>query len=450
MIVFRRRLLFWLIREYLKKWGKTIIACFFVGLLAFYSIRSHYSLILAKIPTSRKESIGIVGSYTLDNLPSDIARELSRGLTMVAPDGKPLPDVAKSWDIRDNGKTYVFHLQQDVYFTDGTKMTSDLGLYNFYDVKIKRPDKETIVFTLRDVYSPFLVKISRPIFKNGYVGIGKYKIIDVKLNGSFIESLTIASVANPREIKVYQFYPSVLSLKVAYAIGEIGKAIGLPNTSFKDVLFDTFPNTKVEKKVNYNQLSTLFYNTRDSRLSDKKIRLALSYALPDEFTDGKRVFSPYAPHSWAYTDQFVYSEDVSRAKILLSNSEATKSATLALEIKTMPRYKKTAESIANEWKKIGVATKIQNVDSVPQVFQIFLGDFFLSMDPDQYTLWHSGQENNITGFDNKRIDKLLEDGRKTIDMNERREIYTDFQKYFLAEAPAAFLYFPYEYDVSRK
>ena len=29
-------------------------------------------------------------------------------------------------------------------------------------------------------------------------------------------------------------------------------------------------------------------------------------------------------------------------------------------------------------------------------------------------------------------------------------IYADFQKYLLEDAPAAFLYFPYEYDVIRK
>ena len=71
------------------------------------------------------------------------------------------------------------------------------------------------------------------------------------------------------------------------------------------------------------------------------------------------------------------------------------------------------------------------------------------MDPDQYTLWHSGQMNNITNYKNLRIDKLLEDGRQTVDIQSRIKIYADFQKYLLDDAPATFLYFPDIYTVTR-
>jgi len=52
-------------------------------------------------------------------------------------------------------------------------------------------------------------------------------------------------------------------------------------------------------------------------------------------------------------------------------------------------------------------------------------------------------------LDDKKIDKLLEDGRTTIDQKERRLIYFDFQKSLLEELPAIFLYFPNRYQVSR-
>jgi peptide/nickel transport system substrate-binding protein len=73
----------------------------------------------------------------------------------------------------------------------------------------------------------------------------------------------------------------------------------------------------------------------------------------------------------------------------------------------------------------------------------------LPYDPDMYTIWHSGQVNNITHYKNVRIDKLLEDGRQATDENKRIQIYADVQKYLLDDAPAAFLYFPYSYTVSR-
>jgi peptide/nickel transport system substrate-binding protein len=56
---------------------------------------------------------------------------------------------------------------------------------------------------------------------------------------------------------------------------------------------------------------------------------------------------------------------------------------------------------------------------------------------------------SITRYKNLRIDKLLEDGRKTVNINERKKIYADFQRFLLDDMPASFLYFPYEYTVTR-
>jgi len=86
---------------------------------------------------------------------------------------------------------------------------------------------------------------------------------------------------------------------------------------------------------------------------------------------------------------------------------------------------------------------------LPTDYQIFLGDFSIPKDPDQYTLWHSEGPDNITHYKDLRIDKLLEDGRKTIDVNQRKSIYDDFQKFLLEDAPAVFLYYPNEYTITR-
>ena len=63
--------------------------------------------------------------------------------------------------------------------------------------------------------------------------------------------------------------------------------------------------------------------------------------------------------------------------------------------------------------------------------------------PDQYYLWHATQtKTNLTKYDSKRVDKDLEDGRKTVKEEDRKVKYFDFQKTILEDAPAAFLYFP--------
>lgn len=452
MLFIKRRLILWLLREYLRKWGKTILLFFVAGLAFFFAMRfaSPYFTPLF-LPFDQNESVGLIGPYTLQNLPSQILLQMSRGLTKVDSDGTVKPDIAFSWQIRDNGKAYEFHLRNDVHFNDGTKLTSENISYNFSDAKVERPGPYTIRFLLKDNFSPFLVTISRPIFKRGFIGVGEYKIEDVSLNGSFVQSIKLVSVKNPYKKKAYQFYPSTHSLKTAYMLGEVNSVAGLFDPTFNNVSFSSFPNTTVEKKVNENVLVTLFYNTRDATFSDKRIRQALSYAIPDTFIYGIRAFSPYPQTMWAYTDRYIFKQDFENAKLLLSSANtASKSASLSLHIKSLVKYKDTATVLGKTWEKLGIQTTIELVDGIPDSFQIFLGDFIVPHDPDQYLLWHSNQRTNISSYDDKRIDKLLEDGRKTVDFETRKKIYSDFQKYLLDDSPASFLYFPYEYEITRK
>jgi peptide/nickel transport system substrate-binding protein len=120
-----------------------------------------------------------------------------------------------------------------------------------------------------------------------------------------------------------------------------------------------------------------------------------------------------------------------------------------LTIQTMKQYLPAAQAIAAAWKKLGINTSIQTVEGIPDSFQIYIGNFTIPQDPDQYTLWHSEGPDNITHYKNLRIDELLEDGRRTVNDKQRQQIYNDFQKFLLEDSPAVFLYYPDEYTISR-
>ena len=86
-------------------------------------------------------------------------------------------------------------------------------------------------------------------------------------------------------------------------------------------------------------------------------------------------------------------------------------------------------------------------------FEVLLSVRQLSTDPDQYSLWHSSQTNNanITSLESERVDKILEDGRKTFDKKKRKETYNTFNRILADEAPAIFLYYPkYFWLVNKK
>lgn len=451
MIVLKRRLLFWLLRAYMKRWGRILLICFLLGLAIFFVLKSSFPYIIAAFTGVSKEVDGIAGVYTLQTLPGDVTKDISRGLTKIDGQGLPQPDVASSWDIKNSGKTYIFHLKRNISFVDGTPLTSKNVQFAFSHVKIIRPDDYTIEYTLQDSYSPFLTTVSQPILKEGYIGLGPYRIKKIQSNGQFLQSLTLTSTTANPSLKIYVFYPTEDSLKVAYTLGEITSARNLSDITFQNVTLASFPHTQIVKSTNYTQLVSLFYNTQDKNLSDKKMRDGLSYALPDTFSGGERAVSSIPPSSFAYNNDIPRAQDLDHSRLLLQASLGENTATYPkLTITTLREYENLAKKIQQSWKKMGIQTNIQLVDSIPQVFQIYLGAFNVPGDPDQYALWHSFQENNITNFKSTRIDTLLEDGRKTNSISQRIKDYQDFQKYLQDEQPASFLYFPYNYTVTRK
>jgi len=111
----------------------------------------------------------------------------------------------------------------------------------------------------------------------------------------------------------------------------------------------------------------------------------------------------------------------------------------------------TADEIAKYWSEIGIKTSVLVSSIVPEEFQVYLTILDPSADPDQYFMWHSTQiDTNISKYSSPRVDKLLEDGRKELNFEERRKIYLDFQRFLVEDSPAAFLYTPKIISISRK
>jgi peptide/nickel transport system substrate-binding protein len=455
MAVIRKRLIFWLIKAYIKKSGKTILFSFLFGLLIFVVIlflSKYYSYI---IPFTRTQTIGIVGAYTEDALPSEITDKLSSGLTTVSTDGTIKPALASSWDTLDNGREYRFHLKRGLYFSDGKEVTSSTVNYNFSDVTEVAQDKYTILFKLKYAYAPFLVTVAKPIFDRGFSGIGNYQLEKIDTVSNFVQTLTLVSTKNRQDIINYVFYPTEDSLKMAFLLGEVSEIEGISKSTYESMNLQKFKNVTITKKSDYTQLVTLFFNNDDGDLSNKKTRLALSYAIPDTFAGGKKAYSLYSPLSTYYNNDLDKRyQDFAQAKLLLlpdktSSLSGEEKPPSKVTIQTYNRYIPAAKQIAAAWDKLGITTTIQTVNGIPNNYQIFLGDFNIPQDPDQYTLWHSDAPDNITHYKNLRIDKLLEDGRRTVDVGQRQKIYADFQKFLMDDSPAVFLYYPDVYTITR-
>lgn len=453
----RKRLIFWLIRAYIKKRKKTIIGFFlagiFVSLLVFIAFPK-----IAPALLFNTQKVGIVGTYTIETLPLDIQNKISLGLTSLAESGQSSPSAALSFANSADGKTYTFVLRDDLYWQDGKKFTAYDVNYNFKDAQITAKSDSEVAVTLKEPFAPFPIVLSQPLFRKGLVGLsggkalagyGEYKVTAITPRGSFVSALTIEGNTTETQGKriMYKFYPSEEEAKMRFMLGEVQVLINIidPNP------FQNWKSVQIISLQNYNQLVTVFYNTSLPLLSDKSVRQALTYAIPRNFPQEAQAASPISPKSWAYVAQNKYSPNIETAQKLLKESkEATGASEMRLTLTTTPQFKDLAQSIKNEWKKIDIETTLQIVDIIPPDPQVLLERFKIPNDPDQYILWHSLQSTNVSRFSSPKIDKLLEDGRQTTNQEERLQIYSDFQRHIMDEAPAAFLYFPTVYTISRK
>lgn len=433
---------YWVTQSFLARHSKIIIntTLTVLSLILIFFFFARY------IPTPKDTiRIGRVGKYTLETFPSDIQSMLSRGLVSITQDGSINPELAKSWEVLDDGRTYKFILNEQLRWHDGSPLKPEDISYNFQDVDIELGDN-SITYKLKEPFSPFLSAVSQPIIKKSKLGTGDFRLTKTQLSSGVLQSLTLES---DDQKLIYKFYPTETSSITAYKLGEIDqieKLSFIPSEIRNDA-----SNIINDDQIVSSQQSVLFFNNNDSLLTSKPIRQALAYAIKDKSFGKERSLSPIDKSSWAYNHLVkTYDFDEDRAKNLFSQDVQDPSS-VKLELKTMLHYLDIAEQIADSWRDtLGVQVEVKVVSSITSDYQIMLTDFTPPVDPDQYTIWHSTQSTNFTNFSNLKIDKLLEDGRRTSDQKLREEIYEDFQRFLLEDSPAVFLFKSSSYTISRQ
>ncbi len=445
MKLFRRgRFFYWLARELSQKYTLWLLFGFVVGLTATIGLRRIFPFVVATW-FSQVDRIGIVGEFTPTTLPVSIQEEVSSGLTTIGSDGSPIPALATSWQVADEGKTYFFALRADATWHNGKPVVAADVNYNIKNVTFHVAGPHLLKVTLLEPYSPFPTILAKPILQAGLVGFGPYKVTGIRLNGDKVQYLKLLPTdANTLRAKEYRFYKTETAAITAYKLGDVDILEDITNPA---ALYQ-WKSTNIEKKIKPDRIVALFFNTRDAVTGEKSLRQALGYAIPN-FTE-ERAFSPIAATNWAYNDKIRhYTTDLEHAKKLLSGStSATDGATLTLT--TFSQYIDAAQAIANSWNAVGINTTVRVENSLPPQYQVLLSAQDIPPDPDQYPFWHTTQTaTNITGYSNLKIDKLLEDGRKEFDMDKRKKIYADFQRFLVEDAPVQFLYNAPSYTVKR-
>ncbi|MDD5687617.1 MAG: peptide-binding protein [Elusimicrobia bacterium] len=369
-----------------------------------------------------------------------------------------------------------------------TPYSSDFELVTKFE--IINPHK--IKITYKKPFSPGLISwgmgiIPKHIFsaKNGEsvdfnthpanrkpIGTGPYKFVEWKTDEKIVlEANSDYFEGRPNIAKyIYRIIPDE-SVQFLELRSETIDSMGLTPDQYN--AYQSF--FKNYNKFRYPSFgySYLAYNLLNPLFKEKKIRQAIAYSINKKEIIGGILLGygvpatgPFPPTSWAYNpDVKDYEYNPEKAKDIFKSFGWKDSDNDGWLDKNGKKFEFTlitnqgnksrsiaAELIQEHLKKVGIKVNIRILEWSTFIHQyvdkknfdaIILG-WALSRDPDQYGIWHSSQRKegqyNFISYENKEIDKLLEEGRVIFDIKKRQKIYRRMHEILADEQPYTFLY----------
>ena len=433
----------------------------------------------------------------------DLTALLFRGLMRPDAGGVVVPDAAATWDVSADGLRYTFSLRDDVFWSDGVRVTSEDVLFTircvqdpaytanpdvatfWRTVAMEAPDDKTVVFHLTEPFAPFLDQTTLGLLP-AHV-LGKTAVADLAAspfnlqpigNGPFklekFEDMSVTLAPNPYDggrrpylaRLTFRFYPDRAQAVEAYVRKEV---MGVGQVAPADLV-------KVSNGALYSAprptFTVVYLNLDRFIFQDKRTRQALLLALNRpalirQALNGQALVadSPILPQSWAAAGDLPhYAYDPTRAAALLeqvgwkdSDGDGIRDLggqpfDFTLVTTDEPARVAVAQILAQQWAAVGVRARVQTVNAralESVYFDTRLFDAALygwsttDSDPDPYPFWHSTQVNegkNIGGWANLDADSRLEQARQTPDPAVRAQLYREFQSIFTEEVPALLLY----------
>ncbi|QIO99350.1 ABC transporter substrate-binding protein [Bradyrhizobium symbiodeficiens] len=166
-----------------------------------------------------------------------------------------------------------------------------------------------------------------------------------------------------------------------------------------------------------------------------------------EFTPGNQWVSPTHPY---YQKAFpIHGRDIAKAKALLKEAGVTTPVTVDYMIPKGAENEAVAQVVQSMAAEAGFDIKIRAVEFATTFkqaqageFQIFQINWSGRIDPDgnSYIFMRSKAPQNDGGYANPEADKLMEDGRATSNVEERKAIYAKLTKILLDDLPIIYIY----------
>jgi len=422
-----------------------------------------------------------------------------------------VPDAAQSWEM-PNPLTFVFHLRPGLKFHDGRPLTSSDVKYTFDTIlsgvpsptglvqstkrssfedisSVNSPDPLTVIFHLKEPRASFLWDMARPaigIVPKGSatdirlhpVGSGPFRFVsmttdeevDLDRNPDYYGytngSPAVAADGKPVEHVRFRVVPDavVRALELRKGSADIGGVNSLiPDMVValkkdKNIAVDDEPGTA---------LVYIAFNFSDPILAHREVRQALDYATDRASIiryllhgQARIAWGVLPPNSWANNPNLhPRPYDPARAEQMLDAAGFRRGPDgvrfhLTLKTSTDEAPRLLGETLADEWKKVGVALTLQPLESATFFSDINHGSFQMytlrwlggNNDPSFFQFVFSSAHMPPNGYNrghysNPEVDTLITQASTEMDREKQKAIDWKIQEILYDDEPYLNLWF---------
>lgn len=416
-----------------------------------------------------------------------VSNLIFKGLITIDESGKPKPELAQSWVIKNHGREIIVNLKRDVYWHDGTIFTAEdvVFTYRLLNSENVASSRKGILGPVKEIkalnHHKLLIKYTEPygsaieslsigilpkhlgekVLESSFdklpIGTGAWRLLKWQ-KGQYITLEAFDKFYNGiPKIKriILKFIPDQTTKYLEMKSGKIDVA-ELPHYIDAMELNEKFNKYEAESYryvcLGFNLLNPVFQN--------EELRKAIAYSINKEGLirtvlngNGNISTGPYPRGVWYYNDEVKpYKYNPLAGREILKKLGITDIKFNIYINSENKEIHKTAQFIQQNLMEVGVSTEIKLFDwqtlrhriLEEKAFDAVLLSRAYLWDPDIYDLWHSSKAVkggwNLFSFKDIEIDRLLELGKKTVDFKKREKIYKKIHKLLYEKQACLFIY----------
>ncbi|MFP4302852.1 MAG: ABC transporter substrate-binding protein [Spirochaetaceae bacterium] len=411
--------------------------------------------------------------------------------TLVEPrvDGRIVPALAREYEVSEDGRRWVFRLREGVTFHHGKELTAEDVVATFdrirdpdfaspnaevYEVidSVEAIDSVTVALNLDGPHAPLVATLAsgwsailpKDLIDQGHdfatkpVGTGPFSFVEWRRDSALVLKRN-ENYWKAGEPHLHGVRFNIITERAVQAQALMGGELHVADLLVEPELtmVRDHPETRVEEEAS-SLVMVLAMNTSREPLDDLTLRQGIARAVDREavmgfaYSGGETVGTFMNPTNPFYVDETdIYPYDLPRARELISEAGEVRELVLKLPQNYEPHVK-AGELYQEMLESAGLNVRIELVDWSSWLSEVYRDSQFDltvightgKLDPHERLAPFADEENYVRWFDEEAAG-LIEEARRTVELEERKELYARVLEIMAREVPFVFVGSPYRY-----